>query len=151
MSDARVCGCVKNTPHCYQSIQQTIESLELTCIELRRPPSNLILPAAATRCAFAAVRLILHLVSRPPHRISIAGEQFLPTEALHLTPPPCTFGNGVAGRPDHAMVCGQCKKQATSRHDIPAAVVGRAALIAGLPSNSGTSYLRLAASTAEVL
>jgi hypothetical protein len=47
------------------------------------------------------------------------------------------------------MVCDQCKKQATMRHDLLAAAVRRAASSAGLPSNSETSYRRLAVSAAE--
>jgi hypothetical protein len=47
------------------------------------------------------------------------------------------------------MVCDQCKKQATMRHDLLTAAVRRVASSAGLPFNHETSYRRLAFSAVE--
>ncbi len=69
----------------------------------------------------------------------------------HLTPPPCTCGRGLADRPDHAMVCTQCTKQATLRHDLVALAVRRRAVDAGCPTNRETGYRVLAANPGQAM
>ncbi|MEL6449579.1 MAG: reverse transcriptase domain-containing protein [Pseudomonadota bacterium] len=67
----------------------------------------------------------------------------------HLTPPACTCGHGLADRPDHAMVCVQCNKQSTLRHDNLACAVRRAAARTGAPTNRETGYRFLSATPAQ--
>ena len=76
------------------------------------------------------------------HRLGVGAPQ-------HLTPPACTCGHGLADRPDHAMVCVQCNKQSTMRHDLGACFVRRIASRAGCCTNRETGYRHLSANQAE--
>ena len=66
----------------------------------------------------------------------------------HLAPPPCTCGQGLADRPDHAMVCTQCNKQKTMRHDLVAHAVRRTACRAGCATSMEQSYRHYASNPA---
>ena len=76
------------------------------------------------------------------HRLGVGAPQ-------HRTPPPCTCGDGLADRPDHAMVCRHCNKQNQMRHDLLAYAVRRTACRAACSTSMEQHYHSLADDAAE--